>query len=71
MSNEGDKKPIGGGFLAKKDRNENLRRYHKAHPEMTHTNLARVFRISRARVTQILGGQRELEDGSTEGTITT
>jgi len=48
------KRPVGGGFMAKEERNENLRQYHKRYPEMTHANLARVFKISRARVTQLL-----------------
>jgi len=48
----------------KTERNENLRRYAKAHPNMTHDKLARIFKISRGRVTQILSGQRELDDVS-------
>ena len=48
------RRPVGGGFLKKEQRNENLRQYHLRHPEITHKNLARIFKISRARVTQIL-----------------
>ena len=49
-----EKRPVGGGFQQKKQRNENLRQYHLNHPKATHACIARVFKISRARVTQIL-----------------
>jgi len=53
-SNTITKRPVGGGFLAKTDRNENIYQYYLRHPKMTHANLARIFKVSRARVTQIL-----------------
>ena len=63
------KRPIGGGFLQKKGRNEALYRYHLRHPDMTHSNLGRIFKISRGRVTQILNVNREIENEqeATEG----
>ena len=51
------------GYVAKvhkKDRNENLRRYAKERPDMTHLALSHVFRISRSRVTQILGAEHQI-----------
>ena len=56
MSNKIANRPVGGGFLQKKQRNENLYQYHLRYPEMTHLMLARIFKISRVRVTQILNG---------------
>ena len=50
--------------MQKSTRNENLRRYHKRYPRMTHADLARVFKISRVRVTQILNNQMSLEEVS-------
>ena len=47
--------------MEKKKRNENLRQYHLAHPEMTHAKLARIFKISRVRVTQILNNKPKEE----------
>jgi hypothetical protein len=38
----------------KTTRNEHVYRYHLAHPEMKHKVLARIFKVSRARITQIL-----------------
>ena len=52
--NDKEKRPVGGGFLQKTQRNENLWNYHKRHPEMSHAKLGRVFKISRVRVTQLL-----------------
>jgi hypothetical protein len=54
-----NKRPVGGAFLAKIERNGNLKRYHKSHPKMTHAMLARIFKISRVRVTQILGKEND------------
>jgi len=51
--------------MQKSRRNENLRRYHREHPEITQANLAKIFKISQPRVTQILSGQRELLDDTT------
>jgi hypothetical protein len=62
--NEIEKKSVGGGFMAKKERNENLRRYHLRYPKMTHTNLARIFKISRVRVTQILNDNKSAHRSS-------
>jgi len=53
-SNKITTRPVGGSFLTKKARNENLYRYHLKYPNMTHSNLARIFKVSRARVTQLL-----------------
>jgi len=50
-------RPVGGGFLRKKDRNSNLYQYHLKYPKMTHSALARIFKISRVRVTQILADE--------------
>jgi len=62
MMNGGtEKRLIGGSFMEKKKRNENLRQYHLAHPEMTHAKLARIFKISRVRVTQILNNKPKEE----------
>jgi len=58
---EETKRLVGGGFMAKKGRNENLRQYHKRYPGMTHRNLARIFKISRVRVTQILNDRESDE----------
>ena len=49
-----EKRPVGGGFMAKTRRNDDLWQYHLDHPDMTHVELAQEFKISRARVTQIL-----------------
>jgi len=57
-------RPPGGAFMQKSTRNENLRRYHARYPRMTHADLARVFKISRVRVTQILNNQMSLEEVS-------
>lgn len=48
--------------MRKDERNENLRRYHERYPKMTHADLAKVFKISRARVTQILNNQLSIEE---------
>jgi len=60
MSEEVTKRPVGGGFMKKIDRDENLRRYYREHPGMTHRALAHVFKISRARVTQILRAEHQI-----------
>jgi len=54
------KRPVGGGFMEKRQRNENLRRYYQKHPGISHASLARIFKISRARVTQILARTNHL-----------
>jgi len=61
--NTNEKRPVGGGFQQKKERNENLHQYHLRHPEMTHLNLAHIFKISRARVTRILNDGSHRHDG--------
>lgn len=45
-------------YAEKRDRNERLRRYHAAHPDMTMRALAGVFKISSARVCVILNKGR-------------
>jgi predicted XRE-type DNA-binding protein len=39
-------------------RDESLRKYHLAHPEMSQRALAKVFKISQARISKILKGER-------------
>jgi len=46
----------------KEDRDERLWQHHKAHPEMSQRALAKQFRISQARVSEILkrkAGEKE------------
>ena len=64
VMNNNTKRPVGGGFLTKKDRNENLYQYHLKYPKMTHSNLARIFKISRVRVTQILTRELAIHSGA-------
>ena len=56
-------------YAEKRERNERLRRYYAAHPNMTLRALAGVFRISHARVCVILkkGRDRESPEGRGRG----
>jgi len=60
MSEQVTKRPVGAGYMAKIGRDENLRRYYREHPGMTHLALAHVFKISRGRVTQILRAEHQI-----------
>jgi len=40
-----------------KERDENLRKYHEAHPGMSQRALAKVFKVSQARISKILQKQ--------------
>jgi len=40
-----------------KERNENLIKYHKANPSMSQRALAKVFKVSQARISKILQEQ--------------